>query len=71
MKENIEIPNNSENPKRFFRRKEVAKILGVHPGTIKKWGKDPSIPLSEIVINSRVVRYDPDEVYAMANNALI
>ena len=42
-------------------RKQIAKMAGVHPGTVKRWEyRDKS--LTPIRINSRVVRYDKAEV---------
>ena len=41
---------------------KLAQILEVEPETIRKWRKAGLIP--GIVINSRVVRFDADEVVA-------
>ena len=42
-------------------RKEVAKLAGVHPGTVKRWERRDKV-LTPIRINSRVVRYNKAEV---------
>ena len=42
-------------------RKQVAKMAGVHPGTVKRWERRDKV-LTPIRINSRVIRYDKAEV---------
>ena len=42
-------------------RKQVAKMAGVHPGTVKRWECRDKV-LTPIRINSRVIRYDKAEV---------
>jgi DNA-binding transcriptional MerR regulator len=45
---------------RFLSRKQVAKIAGVHPGTVKRWERRGL--LKAYRINSRVVRYERHDV---------
>lgn len=42
-------------------RKQVAKMAGVHPGTVKRWERRDKV-LTPIRINSRIIRYDKVEV---------
>ena len=42
-------------------RKKIAKMAGVHPGTVKRWERRDKV-LTPIRINSRVIRYDKAEV---------
>jgi DNA-binding transcriptional MerR regulator len=45
---------------RLLSRKQVAKIAGVHPGTVKRWERRGL--LKAYRINSRVVRYERHDV---------
>ena len=47
-------------------RKAAATFFQVSTETIKRWGKNPEIELREIAINSRVIRYFWDDIYALA-----
>jgi predicted site-specific integrase-resolvase len=48
------------NPGCFLSRKEVAQIIGVHPGSIKRYEKRGL--LSAVKINERMIRYHRDTV---------
>jgi predicted site-specific integrase-resolvase len=45
---------------RLLSRKQVAKIAGVHPGTVKRWEHSGLLKANRI--NRRVVRYEWHEV---------
>ena len=48
-------------------RKDIAKLTGVHPGTVKRWEcRDKA--LTPIRINSRLIRYHYDEVIKLLGN---
>ena len=49
------------NRPELLSRMQVAKMAGVHPGTVKRWECRDKV-LTPIRINSRVVRYDKVEV---------
>ena len=49
------------NRPELLSRKQVAKMAGVHPGTVKRWERRDKV-LTPIRINSRVVRYNKTEV---------
>ena len=49
------------NRPELLSRIQVAKMAGVHPGTVKRWECRDKV-LTPIRINSRVVRYDKVEV---------
>lgn len=48
---------------KMLTRKEVATILGVHPGSVKRYDKNGL--LHPIRITNRLVRYDENEVLAL------
>lgn len=52
---------------KMLTRKEVAEILGVHPETIKRYGKRGL--LHPIRITSRMVRYEEAEVLELLNSS--
>ena len=48
-------------------RKDIAKLAGVHPGTVKRWECRDKV-LTPIRINSRLIRYHYDEVIKLLGN---
>ncbi|MEM6820318.1 MAG: helix-turn-helix domain-containing protein [Verrucomicrobiota bacterium] len=57
----------SEYP--LMTRKEVAALLNVHPGSVKRYQLNGSLPA--IHINSRVLRYRREDVDAFLRSAMI
>jgi predicted site-specific integrase-resolvase len=51
---------NDNGSVRLLSRKQVAKIAGVHPGTVKRWERRGLLKAKRI--NKRVVRYEWNEV---------
>lgn len=50
-------------PPKTLTRKQVAKIFGVHPGSLKRWEK--SGKLHPIRLTPRTLRYDAREIQAL------
>jgi len=48
-------------------RKDVASLLSVHPETVKRMGKRGE--LTEVMIRRNIIRYRPDQVNALMQNA--
>ena len=55
--------------KRLMSRRQVANLLGVHPETIKRYQQRGLLPA--IVINSRLVRYEPEDVEKLLHNGRV
>lgn len=56
-------------PAPLLTRKQVAEMLGVHCETIKRWQRANRLPA--IIINSRVIRYEPSVVRQMIEDAKV
>lgn len=56
----------SEQPQTMS-RKDVSKIFGVHPGSLKRWEKAGKI--TPLKITARTVRYDAREIRAIVEGA--
>jgi hypothetical protein len=50
-------------------RKQVSKIFGVHPGSLKRWEKAGK--LHPIKITARTLRYDMREIRAILEGATV
>ena len=57
----------SEYP--LMNRREVAAILGVHPGSVKRYQLQGQLPA--IHINSRVVRYRREDVDTFISEGVV
>ena len=57
----MENQQNHRSAGMLLSRKEVAAIAGVHPGTVKRWESRDG-KLTPIRINSRLIRYEREEV---------
>ena len=58
-----------EAPLKTLTRKEIARIFGVHPGSVKRWDKAGKI--TPIRINARTIRYSRAEVEALISGEVV
>ena len=63
------VENNRDSDPNLIKRKEAARLLGVHPETVRRWQYKKLLPA--IQFNSRTTRYRREDVLRLIAEATV